>query len=890
MRVRDILLLLWRALPQLPRTAAVAPIGIGVPIFLALVFVFTPQMSEMLTALEARHNEDGIHISILGPLGFGLAAIILAASAWYWSRAAVMAYNGLPDRAVGAERLASGYARTPTSADILYPRIAYVIALLICLAPFVRGFFSGVDWYVKIDGVIAFFLGAAILILLIKRRRLKWTARANPPAVFWRCHTTAILAAAPFGAWIAGGLLVINVAVVVFCATDWGQAMIERVLHTPTAAMLALAFAIAPLTFALEALRDVFTIVARLLDGAIHRGLRRGPKTPSTPLILTVLTAPNGRRDERVKVGAFLGIIAFAGFILFGSYTNQSGVFEIQLDWKAGRDARPELRQALTEWARARVPADRKIAALPAIIVAAEGGASRASAHLLASMRLADSVSEGAFGQRLFAISAVSGGSHGAVAYALAAAQPAYQASGAPGGLDWATSATASKDCSPLRPRQGSDQPRPRLDAALTELAQGDLLAATIANFFLIDTIRPFYGFLLQFAPDRGVRLGDAFQRHWRWCLGLAASAESTNFGLAELSAHLGSRGPHLLLNGTDVVQGGRVIASTIKFDSAAGLFAGADDLLTIARAPESAVDAASGKRVKCLIEKGSDGPLECAADMSLGNAVMASARFPIISPAGRFQDSNDAPRQIVDGGYFENYGARTALELARAIESLQAEGRSLAEGLPKIVPVVVVISNDGFGLRGTESEETDSARSETFPKLEDVTVNCEWSPTNRPNMDRASAVIRARDGYAAEVVAPLKAVAAIRAGHGFVALRELRRELCPPPPPAVNRAGDGPSQTASTAQAADATPKGDDKSKPPQRMHHFAMPAPLTRTEDGDEAAPLNWALNIRARKFLLDVVPSLPFNQRTAVALSKAIEQIESGHPISAYRKANQ
>lgn len=57
--------------------------------------------------------------------------------------------------------------------------------------------------------------------------------------------------------------------------------------------------------------------------------------------------------------------------------------------------------------------------------------------------------------------------------------------------------------------------------------------------------------------------------------------------------------------------------------------------------------------------------------DIALSTAVTMSARFPVISPTGRFQDRDNATRQVVDGGYYENFGATTAMELARALKQL---------------------------------------------------------------------------------------------------------------------------------------------------------------------------------------------------------------------------
>ncbi|NND48874.1 MAG: hypothetical protein HKN60_01335, partial [Rhizobiales bacterium] len=60
------------------------------------------------------------------------------------------------------------------------------------------------------------------------------------------------------------------------------------------------------------------------------------------------------------------------------------------------------------------------------------------------------------------------------------------------------------------------------------------------------------------------------------------------------------------------------------------------------------------------------------------------SARFPVISPNGDIRGKGDClADRVVDGGYFENYGATTALEIAEALRRRGAD------------PFVLMITND---------------------------------------------------------------------------------------------------------------------------------------------------------------------------------------------------
>src|SRR5207237_579137 len=56
---------------------------------------------------------------------------------------------------------------------------------------------------------------------------------------------------------------------------------------------------------------------------------------------------------------------------------------------------------------------------------------------------------------------------------------------------------------------------------------------------------------------------------------------------------------------------------------------------------------------------------IETGCRIPLSTAAHMSARFTFVSPAGRFPDGT----HIVDGGYFENFGATTADEIATRIK-----------------------------------------------------------------------------------------------------------------------------------------------------------------------------------------------------------------------------
>jgi hypothetical protein len=95
----------------------------------------------------------------------------------------------------------------------------------------------------------------------------------------------------------------------------------------------------------------------------------------------------------------------------------------------------------------------------------------------------------------------------------------------------------------------------------------------------------------------------------------------------------------------------------------------------------------------------------ERRVDVRLSTAVMMSARFPFVSPSGRIQYCG-APRQatfVVDGGYLDNSGASSILELWRSIQPYVARynaGQSIGAGDPSatcLVPFLLQIDS-GYG------------------------------------------------------------------------------------------------------------------------------------------------------------------------------------------------
>jgi hypothetical protein len=89
---------------------------------------------------------------------------------------------------------------------------------------------------------------------------------------------------------------------------------------------------------------------------------------------------------------------------------------------------------------------------------------------------------------------------------------------------------------------------------------------------------------------------------------------------------------------------------------------------------------------------------------MRFSTATHLSARFTYVSPAATVRDaSGKVWGHLVDGGYFENSGAATLLDVASALDKAARE-LGLA---PRIVPFVLLIANDPYGAKPSEDPTT---------------------------------------------------------------------------------------------------------------------------------------------------------------------------------------
>jgi len=267
----------------------------------------------------------------------------------------------------------------------------------------------------------------------------------------------------------------------------------------------------------------------------------------------------------------------------------------------------------------------------PVVIVAAEGGGIRA-AYWTATLLAAIQEKEPRFARHVYAISGVSGGSVGALVFdALLAQGP-----GAGGRL-----------C------DAGGKAEKSLELCAAHVLGEDFLSPALAAFLFPDLVQRFLPFPVE-RFDRARALEASWEDAWRTRMGNDRLAEPFD---ALWKGERAYRIPSLLLNATWVETGQRMIASNLAVD--AGIFNDTADVFSFIDYPI---------------------PASTAAHLS--------ARFTYVSPAGSLRKRNaKTAAHVVDGGYFENSGTATALDV---ISALYAQGEKL-----KLDFIVVYVNND---------------------------------------------------------------------------------------------------------------------------------------------------------------------------------------------------
>ncbi len=426
------------------------------------------------------------------------------------------------------------------------------------------------------------------------------------------------------------------------------------------------------------------------------------PRAALVPFLMGTLVLPFGllsRWSQKTGV-PLMGLVIGLAIVVTGSNVHFNDLRVLPGRGPFAVDTRQlDLDRAVSRWAEANgcTVGDTTRPCPPALIVAAEGGASRAAfavgtivGTILDDMpELGDPPDLTSPARRIFALSGVSGGAFGA-ATIQAALWDSLEKDDAPPcrypHRTWYHSAVHPAG-TPFSWRE-----------CLQALTSGDYLSTAMIGIAFRDNFAPPLGTGWTL-PDRAALLEQSWERHYdfvvnsgsTWlssgssCDGAARSGLCRRFGyLADhpaLARKPAAWLPLLFLNGTSVQTGRRIITADLvpTVASADGLsrdpvYSQAYDLFEAM----SSECPALGRDVKdqtCRTagQGGADDPaLRDAPDLRLSTAALTSARFPVISPAGAIyaKGSRVFGDRLVDGGFFENSGVSTALDIAKALES----------------------------------------------------------------------------------------------------------------------------------------------------------------------------------------------------------------------------
>ena len=421
------------------------------------------------------------------------------------------------------------------------------------------------------------------------------------------------------------------------------------------------------------------------------------------------------------QTGRFPVITALFGIAIAFSFINDNH------DVRTSNDppTRWMLKEAVQRWSvQAPAAAD---GTKPMVVIATAGGGIRA-AHWTAAVLTGLTDAYPSFPNSLFAISGVSGGSVGAAFYTAMVSE-------------------GSPECTPPNSKTC-------WEALARRALSRDYLAPVVAGLTYTDLLQRLLP--IPMLPDRARALEQGWERGWRGSYdkprteGLEQPFTQIWRALSQSDGKSSQSWiPMLLLNSTHMETGKRVVASPIRLEPER--FDDLVDFLTL-----------TGR------------------DMPLSTAAHNSARFTYVSPAGTLQCADPKAGSflqrwfcrnghVLDGGYFENYGAVTALQLVRAMadEGLLVEHR--------IRPVLVLITNDpNLTCRASAKRDGQPSYRCGVGDNELRVSGKDGANASTIDLDRPFEKLPHSKG-ANEVRGPIKGLLSTREARGILAAKELR-------------------------------------------------------------------------------------------------------------------
>ena len=385
---------------------------------------------------------------------------------------------------------------------------------------------------------------------------------------------------------------------------------------------------------------------------------------------------------------------------------------------------RPTVAEAAGAWYEQAKAAYKGEGPVPMLIVATAGGGIRAAywtATVLEHLEEDFEIEGGSVRPYLFAISGVSGGSVGATAFEAALTQ------------------RDENRCTPDKPGDTAGKSGDKACPLATDFLKEDFLAPALASLVFQDAPS---SFLPDFGQgDRGTALERSFEHASN---NLLARPFLDLISFTEGAIANGGPAPPwrpiLLLNATHEETGNRIITGHVRIER--NVFVDSLDALNVLQ-----------------------------NDVRASTAAHNSARFTYVSPAGDLQRRNGA---LIDGGYFENFGALTALELAHA--AARAVNGELPDEPPKVKLVILMISSD-----------PDLDKNHMLVRINGSTkhpgqcrVSVAERQISRPSPNYFSVdPTGVENALVNEFIAPFEGLEKVREAHGNWAAAELAAEVC---------------------------------------------------------------------------------------------------------------
>jgi hypothetical protein len=303
---------------------------------------------------------------------------------------------------------------------------------------------------------------------------------------------------------------------------------------------------------------------------------------------------------------------------------------------------------------------------IPLVLVAAPGGGIRAAYWTATTLYRVISSNGECAARAVFAMSGVSGGSVGTAS--------------------WVAARAMRRD-----PRD-----------AVKRMSKDESLSSVAAGLLLRDLPQPYLG-IATLWRNRAALLEDG----WTQSAGVYGSQQAP-LKWAELGQGKAKGSdwvPVLVLNGSSVTDGCRILVSNVgHLPAAEGSDCGAAAVKGPSGPVSGSIDPFPG-----LYKRSEEDPTQCGqygTGMRAVTAALLSARFPIVSPSGallRCVIDSTAHREIatysVDGGYYENSGLLTLLQIWAATRPKVVHyNRNSVNREHPIEPWIVVIDNQYRG------------------------------------------------------------------------------------------------------------------------------------------------------------------------------------------------